>query len=152
MDTKQHEQEKFEGAIREDLTLALLNRADYTGETMRALLFAASGAALGIVLIEHSSASKWHVLPVVFFLAAATVVFFSWRRQKLKAIDRYNTVLKHSVRCYIELQERWDREQTISFRPEWNLNWFSNLLRDTFAAGLLGFGVALEILFWLLDV
>jgi len=152
MENDQTEQDDFEKLVRPDLTLALHDRADYAGETMRALLFAASGAALGFVLIEHSSASKWHVLPVVLFLAAATVVFFSWRRQKLKAIERYKAVLKYSVRCYIELQERWDREQTISFRPEWNLNWFSNLLRDTFAAGLLGFGVALEILFWLLDV
>ena len=152
MDNDQSGQEDFEKSIRRDLTLALLQRADYAGETMRALLFAVSGAALGFVLIEHSSRSNWHVVPVVLFLAAATVVFFSWRRQKLKAIERYNAVLKHSVRCYIELQDRWDQEQTISFRPEWKLNWFSNLLRDTFAAGLLGFGVALETLFWLLDV
>lgn len=131
------DQRRFDAAIRSDLAISLLGRADQSGETIRALLFAAAGGALGLLLSEDSPTLNLgmthHGLSIALFLTCGGVVMMSWHVQKYKASKRFNAVLNHGVAELRTLQASWRRKL-----------WLWNSAYDTIAAFAFGAGIVWE--------
>jgi hypothetical protein len=85
-----------------ELTLAYLDRADQSGTTL-ALIFAASSAAFGLVMKEGVP-SHWPSL--LLFGLSVVAVYFSWERQKVKAINRFKSLRDGRIADYLALGAR----------------------------------------------
>jgi hypothetical protein len=130
-----HRDPVFEESIRGDLTIAMLKHADFSGETIRAFLFAASSAALALLLTSPQPIEPYHKLAEFFFLLATGIVIVSWFIQKRKALRRYKAVLKGGVPALLQSERE--------FRSHW---WLKNTRWDTAAAVLLFAGAATEVI------
>jgi hypothetical protein len=77
---------EFDLDLRKELIIATLNRTDHSGEVLRTLLFAASGAALGLLLYPQQRTADvklgYHALSAVSFIICAAAVLISWHFQK----------------------------------------------------------------------
>jgi hypothetical protein len=124
--------DKFLEDHRWELCKAYLERADKSGELLRALLFAAGSAGVGFSLRQSAIGNaKCHIFAAALFGIGVGVVFWSWDLQKRKARDRFTTVRDKGVEAYLA------NERTIQ----------SNRALDRTAFVLLAVGAALE--FWL---
>jgi hypothetical protein len=66
-----------------ELCKAFLERADKSGELLRALLFAAGSAGVAFAL-QQIARSRWHFVAAALFAVGVIIVFWSWDLQKRK--------------------------------------------------------------------
>src|SRR5262249_12258892 len=121
--------------------IAKLNRAraDYSADLMRTLLFSASTGAIGFILLQQSDKLlSWHVVPLLFFVAAAGLVFFGRDVQKRKASRRLKNWRTPEDEPIGEgfMWKFWE--------PEWRHH---NINIDRFAGMFIALGVVLEGIF-----
>jgi L-lactate permease len=115
-----------------ELCKAYLERADKSGELLRALLFAVGSAGTGFCLRQSATGNaKCHIFAAALFGLGVGVVFWSWDLQKRKARDRFTTVRDDGINEYLK------KEKTIQINRAWDISAFV----------LLAVGAALE--FWL---
>jgi CRISPR/Cas system-associated protein Cas10 (large subunit of type III CRISPR-Cas system) len=94
-------QDDFDDGIRPALTIALLERSDKSGETMRALLFIAAAGAFAFILQQQSGETiGHHIWPLVLFGLTAALAFCSWDYQKKKAGEKFEKLRDHGMDAY----------------------------------------------------
>jgi hypothetical protein len=90
-----------------DLALASLHRANESTNYLRTLMFVAAGGLVFFILPElrasvPKAAILGHLVAVFLSVLAASVLFYSWHIQRVKARERFNYLRGGNYDAYLQ--------------------------------------------------
>jgi hypothetical protein len=123
-----------------DFCKAFLERADKSGELLRALLLTVGSAGVAFALQQiASSGSRRHIFAAFVFAIGVSIVFWSWDLQKRKAKARFQLMRDKTISDY----RNWENGNEIDGIKQ---QYKSNLWMDRTAACALALGAFIEAL------